>query len=61
LFVIPKGNLRLQGRVPSVLFFTPTASGVTTGVVTPINSVTFELKEFVSQTFPDPSIAMLAG
>src|ERR1035437_6241281 len=49
------------GRVPSVLFFTPTASGVTTGTAAPMNSLTVEFPLLVTHTSPEPSMARAMG
>jgi hypothetical protein len=50
---------RAHGRVPRRLFFTAVASGVTTGVAIPTNSV--KLCWLVSHMLPDPSTAMDLG
>jgi hypothetical protein len=50
-----------HGRVPSVLFFTPTASGVTTGVAAPTNSLTTLEELFETHTLPELSMAAAAG
>src|SRR6266702_2578880 len=50
-----------QGRVPSVLFFTPTARGVTTGTAAPTNSVTLFAELLETHTSPEPSIAVPAA
>ena len=50
---VSKGD---QGRVPSVLFLTPVAIGVTTGVAAPMNTST--AVSVVTQTLPEPSTAM---
>src|SRR5579864_8389005 len=52
------------GRAPSVPFFTPTTSGVTTGAPAPTNSITavpalpVVVSVFATQTFPAPSTAI---
>ncbi len=44
-----------------VLFLTPAASGVTTGVAAPMNSTTVLLPALATQTSPEPSMATARG
>lgn len=65
----PRSPVRRQhhGRVPKVLFFTPTASGVTTGAASPTNCVTLVPcptllpSKFALHTLPEPSTANWYG